>query len=141
MNIRWNDTERTLDVPDRAHWPAVGGHPDDVLAGSDLYAILIADESVIILHSKGIPALFVQCSDVFAWGCADCEPAPLAGFGQDEEVVKLYETIRATPGNWGGAAWCIDKRQMRPQKPVEKAMREAGAWRPEWDTLKRAGES
>lgn len=65
--------------------------------------------------------VFVNCNDVFAWGCADGEILPHG------EIEILYRMWRKDPRN-GPAAWCINIRKQMPQKAVEKEMREAGIW-------------
>ena len=76
---------------------------------------------------QGIPwkedavSLHVNCNDIFAWGGADAEDIT------HDEIHELYAMWRKDPG-YGPAAWCIKKRKMMPQPPVEKSMREAGIW-------------
>lgn len=64
--------------------------------------------------------LFVNCNDVFAWGCADAEPLPY------NEVGNLYRAWAFGP--WGVAKWCCLRRKIRPQERVEALMRQAGVW-------------
>lgn len=73
-------------------------------------------------------ALFVNCNDVFAWGCADAEALPY------DEILPLY---RASRKNWGATKWCCLRRKQRPQAPVEADMRRAGAWDEELEALPR----
>ena len=68
---------------------------------------------------KGYISHHVNCSDIFAWGCADAEDIVF------NEICELYEMWRKDEV-WGAAAWCIKKRKARPQKPVEEAMIKAG---------------
>lgn len=70
---------------------------------------------------KDAITIHVNCNDIFAWGCADSEDL------LHDEIKDLYEHWRKDDC-WGPAIWCIKKRQMRPQKPVEKAIREHGVW-------------
>lgn len=65
--------------------------------------------------------LHVICNDVFAWGCADAEDVTY------KEIPDLYEMWRKDPQS-GHEAWCIKKRKMMPQKPVEKMFRDDGIW-------------
>lgn len=65
--------------------------------------------------------VFVNCNDVFAWGCADSEDLPL------HELENLYRMWLKDPA-WGSAVWCMQKRSWMPQKPVEKRIRAAGIW-------------
>ena len=66
-------------------------------------------------------ALCVNCSDVFAWGCADAEGAA------HSEVSDLYDHWLKDP-DWGAAIWCMKKRNQMPQRPVERAIRSAWVW-------------
>lgn len=66
-------------------------------------------------------ALCVNCSDVFAWGCADAE-----GLLYDE-IQDLYDHWIKDP-SWGAAVWCVKKRKEMPQKPVFDAIQKAGIW-------------
>lgn len=65
--------------------------------------------------------LFVNCNDVFAWGCADAESLPHKQIGPLLKMHLADET-------WGAIKWCCIQRQQRPQPPVERDMRAAGAW-------------
>jgi len=63
----------------------------------------------------------VNCNDVFAWACADSEDVTYS------EIHDVYAMWRKDPV-WGPAIWCIRKRKMKPQGPVEKAIRDKGIW-------------
>lgn len=65
--------------------------------------------------------LFVNCNDIFAWGCADAEDLP------HDEIANLYKAVQADPA-WGAAKWCCVRRQQKPQKPAEDMMQAAGSW-------------
>lgn len=67
-----------------------------------------------------IVVLFVNCNDLFAWGCADAEDLPYEQLGP---LLRMHMA-----GKWGSDKWCCKQRNERPQKPVEKRMREDGAW-------------
>lgn len=71
--------------------------------------------------------LFVNCNDVFYWGCADAEPLPLS------ELRRLYEMWRESPA--GPTRWCCLRRGMRPQHPVMDDMRKAGTWTADLEAL------
>lgn len=70
-------------------------------------------------HTTGgtvAPTLVVKCSDIFAWGCADCEPIT------PENIHYLEAAIReclALPGFAGvgyiGQLFCAKARGLRPQ--------------------------
>jgi hypothetical protein len=66
-------------------------------------------------------AVFVNCNDIFAWGCADAEDLP------HNEVEKLYRMWQKDPA-WGAAIWCIQQRNQQPQRPVAERIRQAGIW-------------
>lgn len=72
-------------------------------------------------------ALLLNCSDTFAWGCADAEPITL------EDLPALYTAWQT--GVYGTTSWVCKKRGRRPQAPLEKRMREAGAWDDEMEAL------
>ena len=66
-------------------------------------------------------AIFVNCNDIFAWGCADAEPL------QHDEIQDLYDHW-IKDRNLGPAVWCCKKRRQMPQAPVRKAIEAAGIW-------------
>lgn len=53
---------------------------------------------------------FVNCNDVFYWGCSDAEDI------EPEEIPDLLECYKQT-NDYGDMLWCCRKRKMRPQKP------------------------
>lgn len=61
------------------------------------------------------------CNDVFAWGCADVEELPYS------EIMPLWRAWKADKV-WGTAKWCCRQRNMKPQQPVIRRMKEAGVW-------------
>ena len=71
--------------------------------------------------AKNITALFVNCSDIFAWGCSDSEDI------LHEEFDTLYEYYTKDP-NWGCAIWCMTKRKGMPQKSVYDTIMKEGIW-------------
>ena len=73
-------------------------------------------------------AVFVNCNDLFAWGCADAEPLPLS------EVAALWRAWKADPV-YGSSKWACLRRGQRPQGPVERRWREHGTWGPEMEAL------
>lgn len=66
-------------------------------------------------------ALFVNSSDDFAWGCADCEPLP------NDEIPNLYR-MHVADRSWGALRWLCLRRNQQPQAPRKKKMIEAGSW-------------
>jgi hypothetical protein len=92
----------------------------------DILTYLLAKDVVFINNGwwnkeDGIPwpedhiSVHVNCNDIFAWGTADSEDITYS------ELPELLRYYRQDP-NWGSAAWCIKKRKMRPQEPVEKEL-------------------
>lgn len=66
--------------------------------------------------------LFVNCNDVFAWGCSDAED-----IRDILELKQLYNLCVEYP-KWGSAIWCCLKRKMKPQAAVESKMKDMGEW-------------
>lgn len=66
-------------------------------------------------------SLYVDCSDVFAWGFAEGEELPF------EEIETLYKYVKNDPKD-GSYIWCIIQRKMMPQKPVQDAITQNGIW-------------
>jgi hypothetical protein len=87
----------------------------------NVIAILLLDEKVFTnsfyfmkdwpQDAKNKTAFEVNCSDIFAWGCADSEPIDYS------EIIDLFECYLKDPNN-GCDIWCIKKRNIFPQKPV-----------------------
>lgn len=65
--------------------------------------------------------LFVNCNDVFVWGCADAEPLPY------DQIPKLYKMV-VEDSTWGASKWCCIQRNQKPQKPVVEAMKANNSW-------------
>lgn len=65
--------------------------------------------------------LFVNCNDLFFWGCADAENVTYS------EIQPLFEAFRAD-GHRGVERWCCLKRGMRPQLPIAEWWRVEGFW-------------
>lgn len=72
--------------------------------------------------------LYVNCSDVFAWGCADAMPLPC------DELINLYKAWKSN-NIWGSAIWCCKRRNEQPQAPVKKKMIDLGIWTEELEKL------
>ena len=102
-------------------------------------AISALDEFNITFHvpaqdneGNSLIALAVYLNDVFWWACADYE---LLSYG---DVKDLYERCFDKDGYfkpYGGTVWGCLKRNMRPQRPLEKRMRANGNWCDELDAL------
>jgi len=70
--------------------------------------------------------IWVNCSDFFAWGCADAEPV------LPNELGDLY---RASKEKHGVTKWCCKRRNLKPQKPIRDRMKKAGVWDDEMEAL------
>lgn len=92
---------------------------------------LIAAEVCDLFADNGSVEHFVllaNCSDVFAWGCADCEPV------SPKDIAGLYESWKVN-ATWGPVAWACKKRNMQPQSPVRVKMEVAGCWGSDLESL------
>lgn len=65
--------------------------------------------------------LLMNCNDVFAWGCADCEEVAYT------DIKDIWDHF-AKDKVWGTAVWVMKKRNEMPQKPVETIIRKEGIW-------------
>ena len=72
--------------------------------------------------------LFVNCNDVFSWGCCDAEPVTF------EELVNLFELYEKNP-ECGPTQWVCIKRNEQPQLPVVDWLKAHNGWTPELDNL------
>ena len=128
-DIKWNIKETDIE------WNMVwsdGVTPDEMIFEVEQALALLLINGVILTNSywqeKDLPTniqasmfIFVNCSVIFAWGCADGEDLPYAS------IEKLYRMWRKDP-MWGSAVWCMVTRNEMPQKPVEDRIREIGIW-------------
>jgi hypothetical protein len=98
-------------------------------------------ESIIFLNSfhweeewnkeaKDKVSLNVNCSDVFAWGCADAETLDY------KDIEDLFNHFKKD-NLWGSSVWCIKKRKLMPQKPVYDKIMEIGIWNLDGMELKK----
>lgn len=106
--------------------------PEELMFEEEKALARLLAEDVIFLNShfweeswpedaRKKTSLNVNCNDIFAWGCADAEGLDYA------EIKALYDCWLANP-TWGAAKWCAIKRNQKPQPPVIRAMKAAGAW-------------
>ena len=65
--------------------------------------------------------VFLICNDLFAWACADGENITR------KELQDIYEH-HMKDKIYGTDIWVMKKRNEKPQKPMEKAMKESGTW-------------
>lgn len=73
--------------------------------------------------------IFISCNDVFAWACADGEPATC------DDIEKLYVELRKDE-QWGDVVWVCKKRNQKPQSPIIKDMKKDGVWTKEMEELR-----
>jgi len=117
------------------------GVGDDDKSDEQMLAEMLADDGVLLLgdadsgpslggnnSSQRSLQVYVNCNDLFAWGCGDWEPLARA------EVPKLYAMWKADP-KYGAPRWACLHRNLAPQVPVEKRWREHGTWDEEMDRL------
>lgn len=72
-------------------------------------------------ESKKLISVHVDCSDVFAWGCADGEEL------EYDEIENLWRMWMKDEW-WGAAVWAITKRKRMPQDAVKERIQRAGIW-------------
>jgi hypothetical protein len=96
---------------------------DETLA---LAALLLADHILVFKNEDKTLSLHVNCSDLFAWACADSEPLLF------DDLPILYKLRNE---KWGISKWCCKKRNEKPQKPIEDEMKLEGVWDEEMEAL------
>lgn len=98
-------------------------------------AVLLAEGKLFVNNREtvfdGKPAgtttvLYMLCNDVFYWASADGETIT------NNEIGELYKMTRH--GQYGDVRWICIKRNLKPQGPLERMIRNAG----EWDDVFRA---
>ena len=125
-NVEWEMDWSQTDTKGNRKWPDKP-EKEKIFEVEEAVALLLINE-VIFLNShhwekewpdraRKTTSLNVNCSDIFAWGCADAEEICV-----DDEIEDLYRMWKDNP-TWGSALWCMMKRREMPQKPVEEDMR------------------
>lgn len=129
----WNDCQAQLlacfDILERFYGNIDPSLPDKIQK--------LDDDSILFFHFKkdgfmGEIELGVNCNDLFWWACADVEEISL------EEIPALFNACYDENGyskHWGASIWACLHRKMRPQHPIEDAMKEAGVWTDDLETL------
>lgn len=104
-------------------WTVIPGNEERYLREYTALKFLLSNCETCIWFREG-EGLTVQvnCSDTFAWGCADSEDIE-----SEEEMGTLCEMVRDFPKH-GGDRWCCFKRNEQPQEPVVKMMKDHGEW-------------
>lgn len=109
-----------------------GDGKKDIFDEPTALAWLLLDETCFCntgkFHDESTVVCFVNCSDLFAWACADGENVTC------DELEPLCRAI-IKDGSWGSDKWCCKKRNQQPQPPIIKAMKEAGVWCDEMEAL------
>ena len=86
--------------------------------------------------------VFVECNDVFAWGCADAESITFEENSvlkkknlEDNELYRLltYELENERYGTTKFACW---KRNQKPQEPIVEKLKSEGVWDEWWEALR-----
>lgn len=72
-------------------------------------------------------ACYVDCSDVFMWGCADAENIEVTDGEPPSEMIELYKLHREN-SKWGSTKWACIKRGIQPQFPIKRDMKKDGYW-------------
>lgn len=69
-------------------------------------------------------SVFVNCNDLFLWGCADCEP--LTPENIDKFEATLDEVMQLDRGavSLGSMLFCCRQRGLRPQLPIYESISE-----------------
>lgn len=84
-------------------------------------------------QDKSTACVWVNCNDVFSWGCADVENLP------ESEIPALFAECKKDP-KWGSTKWCAKKRNQQPQKPIIEQMKKEGVWDEEMENLGKNNE-
>jgi len=99
-----------------------------------MLAILLIEEHLVPHAVKddetGIvtTALYVNTSDVFAWGYSNFDCADL------DEMFDLYKLTRASK-KWGSIKWICYKDNLQPQYPIVRDMKLDDAWDEKMENL------
>jgi hypothetical protein len=78
--------------------------------------------------------VFVLCSDLMSWGCADAESIKNNDGEEPSEIIDLYRHW-AQNKKWGPSKWVCIKRNEQPQRPVKESMIKDGVWDETLDKL------
>jgi hypothetical protein len=93
--------------------------PDDVRGIADE---MIEDDALLLDEHDGTVEMHFDTSDLFDWGYSDAEKIT------DHDMLReAHRHWKADPA-WGLLKWQCQREGRRPQQPVEKSMRESGAW-------------
>lgn len=137
IEVAADEIEPDFDVEWQMDWKEgrnIAKHPEryEIVFEKDRALAELLHKEVVFLNSfwwekelperiQGAISIAVQCSDVFAWACADAEPLPY------DEIERLWRMWKKDE-HWGPAVWCMLRRRQMPQKPVEDLIRKHGIW-------------
>ena len=86
-------------------------------------AYLLGKEILLVANNKNNTwSLAVNCSDIFAWACADSEP-----LNSQDELRDLWDMYIKDPDS-GASVWSCKQRNSLPQKPVYDHIMKSGKW-------------
>jgi len=97
-------------------------------------SVLLRDEIVHTNPTKDADgsfrksAIFLNCSDVFAWALAESEEITF------RDIMPIYKAYVENP-KWGVTEWVCIKRNLKPQRPIQEDMKKDGAWSDKLNTL------
>ena len=101
---------------------------DETSALAELLAAEVLFCNTGTFNGKDTVVLFINCNDLFAWGCADGEE-----FTSDE-IEPLWRAWHADGGR-GVEQWVCLRRKMRPQYCVIQEWKRDGKWTAALDAL------
>ena len=125
-------------------------HDNDTFDAEAAVAQLIGDDQLFVnfrryvvndYHREPLPpgaerisdhptmVVFVNCSDVFAWGTADREE-----IHSEADLKRLVAHLRRDPV-YGSLKWACQTRNEQPQAPWVERLKEVGAWTKQLDSL------
>lgn len=128
----------------------MASHYNDTFDDSAALTQLVAEDRIFVnyrryvvndFHREPLPpgteqisdhptmVVFVNCSDVFAWGTADSEQ-----IRSETDLKRLVAHLRRDPA-YGSVKWACQTRDEQPQAPWIQLLKEAGAWTKQLDDL------
>jgi len=114
--------EEISETPVRTYWFNIDNQWTPSL--EDMVAKLLDEQVLFVGWDQNFLetiTLYVNCSDVFAWGGADAEPV------KSSELPELFEMHDDDP-IYGSTKWVCKKRNMQPQFPLIEKMKEYDKW-------------
>ena len=111
------------------------GDGSHILINSRKYVVNSWEDSELWTFGGPTIVVFVNCSDVFAWGTADTEYVTV-----DERADLRNELYRLLvyvleDERWGATKFACWKRNLQPQKPMIDTLKKQGRWDEWWEAL------